>query len=164
MQRVTGHRRLQQFTSRKRILQRGPVQLRGFSLIELMVALVILGILSVIAIPSYQDSVRKTRRSDAKISLMESTQLFERCFSEFGRYEYDATSATTCPQYSSTTTTDGYYQVTVTHATTTSFSLTAVAPSTSPQFSDVKCRSFTITQSGLKTSTDSSSTASTNCW
>jgi prepilin-type N-terminal cleavage/methylation domain-containing protein len=38
----------------------------GFTLIEVMIVVVIVAILAAIAIPSYQDSIRKTRRADAK--------------------------------------------------------------------------------------------------
>lgn len=136
----------------------------GFSMLEVMIVLAIVGILSAIAIPSYQESVRKSHRSDAKISLVEATQSFERCFSEHGQYQYHATNAPNCPQYSNTASSSGYYSLTVTHASTTTFSLAAQAPSTSAQYRDLNCRSFTVTQTGIKTSKNSSAGASTDCW
>lgn len=47
---------------------------QGFTLIELMVVVAIVGILAAIAYPSYQDSVRKGRRSDA-LNALASVQL-----------------------------------------------------------------------------------------
>jgi type IV pilus assembly protein PilE len=60
--------------------------LRGFSLIELMIAVVIIGILASIAYPSFQEQVRKSRRADGKAMLMEKAQQLERCYTRFASY------------------------------------------------------------------------------
>ena len=46
-------------------------RLRGFTLVELMIVVVIVAILAAIAVPSYMTSVRKTRRADAKTALLD---------------------------------------------------------------------------------------------
>ncbi len=58
----------------------------GFTLIELMVAVAIVGILAAIAIPSYQESMRKSRRSDAQGSLMSLASGMERYFTQNNTY------------------------------------------------------------------------------
>lgn len=58
----------------------------GFTLVELMIAVAIVGILSSIAIPSYQDSVRKSRRADAKAALLGFSNAMERHFTETNSY------------------------------------------------------------------------------
>ena len=50
----------------------------GFTLIELMVVVAVVAILASIALPSYQESVRKSRRAQAKADLVEYAQLAER--------------------------------------------------------------------------------------
>lgn len=61
-------------------------KIRGFSLIELMVVVVIVAIITSIAYPAYQDQMQKTRRSDAKSALMDAAAKMERFYTQFGRY------------------------------------------------------------------------------
>lgn len=60
---------------------------RGFTLIELMIAVAVIGILAAIAYPSYQDSIRKSRRADAKATLLQAAQWMERFYTENNRYD-----------------------------------------------------------------------------
>ena len=54
---------------------------RGFTLIELVIALIILAILAAIAFPSYQESVLKARRTEGSAALMKAMQQQERYYS-----------------------------------------------------------------------------------
>ncbi|MDV6320505.1 type IV pilin protein [Chromohalobacter sp. HP20-39] len=60
---------------------------QGFSLIELMIVLVIIGILAAIAIPSYTDYVRKAERAKAQTKLMEWAYRMERQYTQYNRYD-----------------------------------------------------------------------------
>lgn len=53
---------------------------RGFTLIELMIVVTVIGILIGIAVPTYQDSVRKSRRGQAKADLVQLAQGMERFY------------------------------------------------------------------------------------
>lgn len=59
----------------------------GFTLIEVMIVVAILGILAAIAIPSYMDSTTKSRRADAQSALQGLGQAMERFYTENGTYE-----------------------------------------------------------------------------
>ena len=61
----------------------------GFTLIELMITLAVVAILAAIAYPSYQDSVRKSRRADAKSVVLNAAQWMERFYTANNRYDQD---------------------------------------------------------------------------
>jgi len=65
---------------------------KGFTLVELMITVAILAILASIALPSYQDSVRQTRRAAAQADLMELASHMERLYTTNGSYG-DASTA-----------------------------------------------------------------------
>jgi type IV pilus assembly protein PilE len=67
---------------------------RGFTLIELMIVVAVIGILSAIALPAYQQYVLRANRADAEAILMETAQFMERFYTTNNSY---ATGSTTAP-------------------------------------------------------------------
>jgi prepilin-type N-terminal cleavage/methylation domain-containing protein len=64
---------------------------RGFTLIELMITVAIVGILAAVAYPSYREYVAKSRRAEAQALLMQSSQWMERFYAE--NFSYSANTA-----------------------------------------------------------------------
>ncbi len=130
-------------------------QMRGFSLIELMIVVAIVAIISAIAYPSYERYVRKTKRADAMNTLLETAQRLERCYTSFGSYNNASCSVVSG---SSITSEKGNYTIVPTSAAST-YSLTATPVAGTTQALDTECATFTLTNTGQKTSTGGGS-----CW
>jgi len=127
----------------------------GFTLIELMIALVILSILAAIAFPTYQNSIIKSRRSDATGALSQGSLAMETCRANGSTY-------TGCAPVASSQA--GYYAITVNvPAGGASYTLTATPSAGTTQANDADCTTLTLTSSGVRGYTGSASDAST-CW
>jgi type IV pilus assembly protein PilE len=139
----------------------------GFTLIELVIAIVIAAILAAIAIPSYSNYVRKARRTEAKTVLLDMASLEERYFSTNNQYSQtpaDLGYSGAFPIISST----GYYSIAIsnfnaaTPLNPATYTLTATAVSTTDQAKDATCQTFSVTQSGVQAATPD--TTPPTCW
>ena len=136
----------------------------GFTLIELMVTVAIVGILASIAYPSYQDNILKSRRADTKGALLGLANAMERYFTENNKYTGAAgTSATPADtgsprifaQQSPADGSTAYYLLTIQAATTNTYTLRATPAG--PQSED-DCGNLEITHTGAK------SPSTSGCW
>jgi type IV pilus assembly protein PilE len=129
---------------------------RGFTLIELMITVVIIGILAAIAYPSYQEQVRKSRRADGKAMLMETAQQLERCYTRFAAYN-NGGCGVVLPVDSS----EGFYAISAGNLTASAFTLNATPQG--EQANDAKCGVLRLTNTGLQGSQGADSDAN-ECW
>lgn len=137
------------------------IRRRGFSLIEVVIVIAILGILVAIAYPSYLTYVTKTRRSEGKTALLDLQQRMERFF-------LDRNSYTTATIGSGNATTDvlptnltenGLYtlQISATSNTPPSYTVQAV-----PKNSDPECGTLTLNGQNVRGITGTGSVGA--CW
>ena len=140
----------------------------GFTLIELMIVVGVVGILAIVAYPSFQDSVRKSRRADAIAGLNQLQQVQERVRGQQPSY---ADAVATMPGPPPATSPERHYVLAVTAASANGYSMRATASASSPQFADTKCRALqvtmdrgSITTSSLNAVGDLDTTNANRCW
>lgn len=137
-------------------------QQRGFSLMELMVVVAIIGIIAAVAMPSYSKYVLDTRRTAATSCLNELAQFMERAYTSSMNYGQFNGAPTVLPQTSCRTDLDAFYTFSM-NSTVQTFTLTA-APK-GPQLKDTACATLTLNQAGIRTAAGSNTAAIVQkCW
>lgn len=136
----------------------------GFTMIELLVALAILGLIISLALPSYRDSIRKTNRSDAHITLSRLATLQERYFFQNNKYTGDFADILSSATSGDPLATDEGHYVVVLTVTGSGTGWNMVATPVGDQTNDAECQSLTLTSLGSKTAVNSNGDPSTACW
>ncbi len=131
----------------------------GFTLIELMITVAVIGIIAAIAYPSYQDSIRKARRTDGMLVLTEASQFMERFGALNLRYDQDAAGvAVALPANLASAPKEGstkYYNITIQSVSQGGYTLQAEP--VNAQADDV-CGTLKVDSLGVR------SAARTTCW
>jgi type IV pilus assembly protein PilE len=133
---------------------------KGFSLIELMVVVVIVGILASVAMPAYQDYVTRGKIPEATSALAQGRVLLEQYYQDNHRYA-NAVAGTTCGAVPANTHNFNFTCVATDAANNQTFTLSATGADGMTGFS------YSIDQSNTKSSTLTASgwaATSTSCW
>ncbi|RAU17359.1 type IV pilin [Nitrincola tibetensis] len=136
---------------------------KGFTLIELMIVVAIIGIIASVAYPSYQDSIAKSRRANAQASLLELAQFMERHYTANNQYTVGNTNPVTPPALPFTVSPkDGgavFYNIDLAIITATTYTLRATPAGA---MAGDNCGNLTLTHTGVKGRTGS--LALNQCW
>jgi type IV pilus assembly protein PilE len=135
----------------------------GMTLIELMIVVAVIAVIAAIALPSYQEQVKRTRRSDAFEALLDCASDQERRYSARGSYANTAAAqAEAMCGYNSVSgvfeSSNDDYVLTIAVATTTTFRIDAAPSATGRQTGDTQCGTISIDHVGNRTGSDPS------CW
>jgi len=141
----------------------------GFSLVELMVAITIASVLATIAVPGYIHQIRESRRTEARLALLDLVSREERFLTTNGAY----TAVPANLGYSGTfpqTIGSGYYRISVcvadaapcgTSTASTGNVFLVQATPVGTQASDAQCTSFSLDSTGVQSATG---TSAATCW
>jgi type IV pilus assembly protein PilE len=144
---------------------------RGFTLLEMMIVVTMIGILAAIAFPSYNSYILRSNRTVGKTVIMRIAGMQENYFNDRKQYatvlgglSVPASTAATLyvlrdGQTATATSTEAIYSVTLTGATAMAFTIQATP--INRQTKDTSCGTLTYTNTGVKTASGSDGA---NCW
>lgn len=129
----------------------------GFTLIELMIAVAVLGIIVAVAYPNYQGYVADSRRTDGHAALMDAAQRLERCYSS--SMDYDGGNCTAVVNdIDGSDSPEGFYSLSTSNMSATTYTLQAAPQGVQ---ADDTCDNLTLTHTGARSA---SGGTEDECW
>jgi type IV pilus assembly protein PilE len=140
-----------------------PRRMAGMTLLELMAVVMIIGVLGMIAVPSYRQYVMRAQRTEAKSALLQLATNQERYYLANRIYGTVAQLQATNPPLLPTParTERGLYDITLENVTVNGYLAIAKPVPGGPMALDAQCTEFSLTAQGLRAA---DGTVPANCW
>lgn len=140
----------------------------GFTVLEVLTALVVVGVLVAVAVPTWQTHAMRVRRHEAMSALLDLQRAQDAYFGRNARYAGASQLSTAAPAGLGidATTTHGYYSLALrTAGDGLAFEATAAPASGAGQSADERCARFTIDNLGQRRAADATGRdRSADCW
>ena len=130
--------------------------LQGFTLVELMIVIAVVGILGAISMGFYGNYVTDANRTDGRMALTETAASLEKC-----KALYSAYNSANCNVAFPVTSDEGLYTVAATAIAGPTFTLTATPVAGAYQAGDTDCTTLTLTSTGIESGTGANVN---DCW
>lgn len=152
------------------IQSNSPSRQKGFTLIELMITVAVIGVLSALALPTYKEYMDRQKRADAQTQLLAAKLWLERNYSANMRYDDPASPGAAPPGFStqlftkSPTTGTANYAISLSAVARNSYTLTATRAGA---MATDACGNFTLDNNdtkGLASQPSGSTKTLADCW
>jgi len=132
----------------------------GWTVIELLIALVVAAVLVAIAVPSYQSHIKRSQRADGVAALLNVQTAQEKFFLQTGVYSASLTEGPPAGLGLAKLSPQGHYAVEISVSAPSAYTAKAVRVST-----DTRCVELTLNQNGLRQARDAQGKDTTeDCW
>ncbi len=137
---------------------------KGFTLLEILLVFLVVGIVAALALPTYRDIILKANRSDAIISLLRLSTLLEQFYLSHNKYADDFSELITGVKSGEFYISEGGHYSIMYASTSEGVGWNLVATAIGEQAKDIDCAKLTMSSLGVKSALNKNDDLNSLCW